>query len=581
MELADDFACGDQSYKEKQNTMYQYMKAFLIDIQSQRLISHAIFEGYNNLIEFGQKNGTKIPEIDFNSPQFDLLLKSIDKTNSSLEALKRAAKKLLTGETKRIETIYNLAIAFLRTFREVLGDSMLIDGQDNHWLSDEWIKKIASSAVAVYLTGWLETDTKSFQTKHYFASHGYKTMPKAQIRGYELSENEHSHSTSVAIDRALDVYWIHYSLARKQHKDEGTPYFSFPKLTQSEGRKLDLITLTWCDAYINGHLEILNYLYRNQYLMSRATDKRSGIPSGLETACNNYHQYILNIAKLTSIASPTVDQAKQFVSASMMLHKLEQANHFHLVGEIAGRISSGKILPQSFSDSVAEVFWKRTSCTDGLLFLPKWKQHIDLSKLPGKTLKQLMTEDASTVGDYHTYITGAWDEFRYDYYISNAYNNNEKEKAEKEAMLHSNRRMLSQDLLLLLFTLFPPEKQQPWTDSDFLDALVFYKTKYPIVATLSHVTFPHISAKGCEDRYGRDFYLCYEKIYMRWNLSNEFLLKDAREEYQKTETKHKQLKRAEVKRQKKVREQKRIEKLKKKEEKKRAKEMKNNGQDSW
>lgn len=577
MELADDFYSRNQIDQEKLNTVYQYMKVFLEDVQFQRFVSHKISEGYNNLLKFGQEQETKIPEIDFSSPRFALLLKSIDKSTSSLKTLKRATQKVLTEETNRIATIYNLAITFLRTFREVFGDSMLIDGQNANWLPNEWIKKIASSAVAVYLTGWLETDTKSFQTKHYFASHGYKTISRAKVRGYELNENEHSHSIAVAMDRALDVYWIHYSLNRKQHKDEGTPYFSFPKLTQSEGRKLDLITLTWCDAYINGHLEILNYLYRNQYLMSRAADKRSGVPVGLETACINYHQYILNIAKLTSFASPTVDQAKQFVAASMMLHKLEQANHFHLVGEIAGRISSGKISPQSFSDSVAEVFWKRTSCTDGLLFLPKWKQHIDLSKLPEKTLKQLMLEDASTVGDYHTYITGAWDEFRYDYYISNAYNNNEKEKAEKEAMLHSNRRMLSQDLLLLLFTLFPPEKQQPWTDSDFLDALVFYKTKYPIVETLRHVTFPRISAKGCEDRYGRDFYLCYEKIYMRWNLSNEFLLKDAREEYQKTETKHKQLKRAEVKRQEIVREQKRIEKEKKKEEKKRAKEMKKNG----
>lgn len=577
MELADDFYGRNQIYQEKLNTVYQYMKAFLEDVQFQRFMSQKISEGYNNLLEFSQKKGAKIPEIDFSSPQFDLLLKSIDKSTSSLKTLKRATQKVLTEETNRIATIYNLAITFLWTFREVFGDSMLIDSQNVHWLSDQWIKQIASSMVAVYLAGWLETDTQSFQTKHYFASHGYKAMSRAKVRGYELNENEYSHSTAVAMDRALDVYWIHYSLNRKQHKDEGTPYFSFPKLTQSEGRKLDLITLTWCDAYINGHLEILNYLYRNQYLMSRAADKRSGVPVGLETACINYHQYILNIAKLTSFASPTVDQAKQFVAASMMLHKLEQANHFHLVGEIAGRISSGKISPQSFSDSVAEVFWKRTSCTNSLLFLPKWQQHIDLSKLPEKTIKQLMTEDASTVGDYHTYLTVAWDEFLYDYYISNTYSNNEKEKAEKGAMLHSNRRMLSQDLLLLLFTIFPPEKQKPWSDSDFLDAMDFYQTKYPIVGTLQQVTFPHISTKKCDDHYGTDFYSWYEKIYMSWNLSKAFLLKDAREEYQKAETKHKQLKRAEVKRQKIVREQKKIEKEKKKEEKKRAKEMKENG----
>ena len=438
-----------------------------------------------------------------------------------------------------ITQIRDICLCFLRSYRTEKNRIITIYQQTYDCFDDATLVRIANLATAIYLEEWLRRDNLSHQSIENFAAQPY--IPKKRSRNGQYSKTDSSYLASLR--RAYRKYVPLYELRKWQQTKESAKPSVLPYNRKSNGRKIDLTTLAWCDAYSNGALDILKYLFDRKSIMNRKGDIGSKANERLIAACKSYHNYIISLKALdTSIE----ENARKFVASSMMLRKLEQAYRFGMNANIAHQHCKGQIDIENYQPNAANIFLGRIVFNGDSLLAPNWTRP-DGVGIEGNEIiwpkRDCVTKHAemgaSKKAKRYTYIDEPYDVIENSYYIDNIYPASDYTQSAVEARLHGIRRTLLQDLILFLNVFYPPAHQRAWKPADFFEAVEFYRSAYPVVGTLSQTSFPSINetqptGDPIDIYYVNRFYKLFRDVYTTQDYDTSYLRK-AREELKKQE----------------------------------------------
>lgn len=365
---------------------------------------------------------------------------------------------------------------------------------------------LENALTAAYLGEWLAGDCDNRQTIHGFVMYPYK---KENLYSHDVRK-EPKEKDLRKMYRKNDTLKIYHALREYQQTLENTPITEKSKdSASSKAGQIDLIALTFLKGYFDGNLQIMDFLFERQYLMSTGQDTQKGKERGLSNACRKYQEFVQKTHDLSTGDDAPVEHNRQYVASSLLLYELEQSYQFHLNGRIAQRICEGDIEQNLYNQDLSTLIRGRYADNDICLFLPKYAQE-------GFTYENLKP-----------------DVLNFDDYIDCMYCKGTGNEPLINTGLHALKRIMAADARILLLTLFPPEKQHTWSDRDFADAANFFRTDYPITNEFLKIAFPEIP----EGRISKNhkncylFYYYYREIYVNLEKEDNYLLKEGREKW--------------------------------------------------
>jgi hypothetical protein len=282
---------------------------------------------------------------------------------------------------------------------------------------------------------------------------------------------------------------------------------------------------------MNGGLDILDYLYTRAYVMTRAEDIRNKRDDGLSAACQNYQSYIAQIHQIQTHAQAPVENHRRFVASSMMLHKIERAYGFHMQGRIAERRCAKTIDPHKYSPGNANLVLGRFAGAYNYLFQPSWTAN----KNPIELIEKLHGRTGIEKEDEYIFANERLDVLDNDFFINHMFCVDGEEQSHAECELHWQRRCLVYDLIVFLFTLYPPTEQHSWKEEDFSKASVFYRYYYPVTEEFLKVNFPSAQKRGLV--IDEEFYSIFRYPYAERSRSVYGTLAEGRKQFGEIKTK--------------------------------------------
>lgn len=428
--------------------------------------------------------------------------------NSFFDDTRRDFIQLFQGKTLDVWMIQDVALTFLKSLRRNNVGYLNVGSETYNWIDEEAIIHLANLATAMYLEAWLAHDQKNYQTPNGFSDHPYEKEDLYK-RGMYSSASVGKRS---AIRRAFERYKTFDELQKWQANMERNPPVFTSNTDDDYKKPVDLITLAWCEAFQEGGLEILKYLFERKNMMTRAEDTRREKEIGLADACQAYQQYISKIDKIKTDKNAPVANHRRFVASSMMLHKMERAYHFHMAGRIAERIynSDKPIDPEKRSKNAAEAILGRFAGTVDYLFVPSWAAGEDFNTRLKKWKTKFHLQKRGKRP--YVYANECLDVLSVDFYIDIMYCVGGEKASDIDRAIHLLRRVLTQDLIFFISSLYPPSEQHTWSENDFYNAALFYREHYPVTNELLKVAFP--SLKERSDSKDVDFYSFFRNQYI-------------------------------------------------------------------
>lgn len=382
---------------------------------------------------------------------------------------------------------------------------------------------LENALTAAYLGEWLAGDCDNRQTIHGFVVDLYK-KENLDKRG------EHAEALDTNLRqmyRKNDTLKKHDVLREYQHKLENTPIAEKSKGGSSSNTEIDLIALTWLLGYLDGGLEIIDFLFDRQLLMSTAKDAQTNKERRLSSVCRQYQQFVEKTDGIPTGADAPVENNRQYVASSLLLYQLEQSYQFHLNGRIAQRICDGSIDPSQYRPNFASLVLNRYADNSVNLFLPKYTQE-----------GFLKVDSKLDVLHFDTYIDCMYlgeKEDTLPLEVREAKENTLPLEVREAIEL----RIILDDAKTLLYALFPPHAQHSWSDSDFCNAAAFFRCDYPITKEFLKIQFPEIPkgrvSKNQENCYL--FYRYYRGKYLEMDAKEDSPLSIGREEWKRLKKK--------------------------------------------
>lgn len=394
--------------------------------------------------------------------------------------------------------------------------------EESQHLNDSLLP-LENALTAAYLGEWLAGDCDNRQTIHGFAMDPYK---KENL--YKRAVHKEPTEKSLRrMYRKNDTLKMHDALREYQHKLENTPIAEKSKGGGSSNTEIDLIALTWLLGYLDGGLEIIDFLFDRQLLMSTAKDAQTNKERRLSSVCRQYQQFVEKTDALLTGADAPVENNRQYVASSLLLYQLEQSYQFHLNGRIAQRICDGSIDPSQYRPNFASLVLNRYADNSVNLFLPKYTQE-----------GFLKVDSKLDVLHFDTYIDCMYlgeKEDTLPLEVSEAKENTLPLEVREAIEL----RIILDDAKTLLYALFPPHAQHSWSDSDFCNAAAFFRCDYPITKEFLKIQFPEIPkgrvSKNQENCYL--FYRYYRGKYLEMDAKEDSPLSIGREEWKRLKKK--------------------------------------------
>lgn len=369
-------------------------------------------------------------------------------SRSLTEETRNDLNKLFCGQAFDLWRIREVALIFLKSVKNTNMCFLQVGSKVYDWLNDDHIILLANLVTAIYLETWLIEDEGTYQTPYGFLAHPYRAEDKLQKgKAARITDGENS-----KIQRAFKRYSTHVELRKWQIANEKTSPIIERIPSRKYGKPVDLIALAWCDAYINGGLDIIDYLFERNFVMTRAEDLRNKNDYGLSIACKNYQAYINQIDQLNTGDHAPVENNRRFVASSMMLHRIERVYGFHMQGRIAERRCQKSIDPRKYCVRNAALISGRYEDFHNSLFLPSWtagKSLLDLIDILKKqSTRKEQTENKYVLEDARIEVLDI------DFFINLMFCVEGDEQSNAECELHWQRRHLTRDLMIFLFTLF-------------------------------------------------------------------------------------------------------------------------------
>ena len=440
------------------------------------------------------------------------------------------AKELIEGAKKDFHAFYGekvicsgmicaAAKTFLNAFKAAYGSSVRIGANQYDWLRDNDIDMIAILATAMYLENWLSRDKENYQTPYGFVAHPYQVENRHEKKTWATpAQGEISR-----IERAYEQYAAFFEIRQNQAKEENARINTLPQYERKgDGRPVDLIVLAWCEAWVEGKLDLLDYLFYKKTVMELAEDRRSKKAVGLAEICSNYQDYIQSINNIDVGEKAPLCNIRKYVAASMMLHKLERTYRFHLYAKIANSVCQGELNLDKFNFFTWISFFGRYEASDDRLFMPAWAAN-------AKTLKYTGLPEGTIEECGGTYVLSdeSRDILNTEFYVRHMFEMDGEEQSYIEAELNILRRKLMLDLYIFLDFLYPLREQMSWNEEMFRDVVLFYRYSYSVAAELSQIVFPKYTTGN--EKETNEFYRQFKSVYQKLEEVKDFPLAKGRE----------------------------------------------------
>lgn len=355
-----------------------------------------------------------------------------------------------------IQNIRLFAEVFLEVYREALEKS----NQESTlpWLTDEDIKYLTRVAISTYLERWLEADRHSKRTINAFSKvrYGDKSTITQQYIAEDSNKRERLYHAYTKFDELFELR--HTQAERDREVKAVAPYKRGGKT------KLDLITLSWCDAWSEDQLAILNLWLFRKHFKNRKSERDANKNGTTHKYLLNYYDLLDNIENLYTHSEAFSPRKVEYVSKCILIQKIERAYHLQLIADSVGYCQRHGLRYADFNEPILDAYFGRYSGLDSVLF--------ESSKSVDSEGNRKNIRSSAPMGVLN-----------YTQILELAVKTHDPKQVEIEVARELRRRYALADLLTLLYAVFPFERQHAWGAADYNAAAEFYHTEYPIVST--------------------------------------------------------------------------------------------------
>lgn len=346
-------------------------------------------------------------------------------------------------------------------------------------LYEDTENSIVNLTALVFLEEWLENDQNATQTVHSFCYYPYTL--KSELKGIKGSiPTDEDEAAIKALRKAESVFKSMSELRTEQAEKEGIKEPVIADMT-SKGRFYSFIDLQFMKLYATPaeecrQLEIFDLFARRKDLMMLTTKSKNpydflkstylayydvfrkisemgdDVEKVYEDACKNDSKTASD--KTIEIAGKKV---REYVVATMQIHKFEMAFHFHLIALLAKWTVDHQLSDMDLYDYL--------DCLFVLCNRYKYPLVID-------------DEDSAEMIDL------PWDILCCEAAIPLLSSEDEKSADASFEYFVEYRRLLSASIASMN-AMFPPKEMPPWTDQAFIEAYLFIRNAYPIAEKIS------------------------------------------------------------------------------------------------
>jgi hypothetical protein len=364
------------------------------------------------------------------------------------------------------------------------------------------INSIVNLTALVFLEEWLENDQNATQTVHSFYYYPYTL--KSELKGIKGSIPTDEDEAGIKVLRkAESVFKSMSELRTEQAEKEGIKEPAIADMT-SKGRFYSFIDLRFMELYKTlaeecRQIEIFDLFARRKELMMLTTKSKNpydflkstylayydifrkisevgdDVEKVYEDACRNDSKTAID--KTIEIAG---EKAREYVVATMQIHKFEMAFRFHLIALLAKWTVDHQLSDMDLYDYL-----------DCLFVLCNRYEY------------PLVIDDE----DLAEMIDLPWDILFCEAAIPLLSSEDEKSAEASFEYCVEYRRLLSASIASMN-AMFPPKEMPSWTDRAFIEAHSFIRDAYPIAEKISEYTPSQLD----DEKYYRRIVEIYQYI---------------------------------------------------------------------
>lgn len=369
-------------------------------------------------------------------------------------------------------------------------------------LNEDTKNSIVNLTALVFLEEWLENDQNATQTVHSFCYHPYTLKSELKdIKGNIPTDEDEA--AIKALRKAESVFKSMSELRTEQAKEEGIKEPAIADMT-SKGRFYSFIDLRFMELYKTlaeecRQIEIFDLFARRKELMMLTSKSKNpydflkstylayydifrkisemgdDVEKVYEDACRNDSKTAID--KTIEIAG---EKAREYVVATMQIHKFEMAFRFHLIALLAKWAVDHQLSDMDLYDYL-----------DCLFVLCNRYEY------------PLVIDDE----DLAEMIDLPWDILFCEAAIPLLSSEDEKSAEASFEYCVEYRRLLSASIASMN-AMFPPKEMPSWTDRAFIEAHSFIRDAYPIAEKISEYTPSQLD----DEKYYRRIVEIYQYI---------------------------------------------------------------------
>lgn len=313
-------------------------------------------------------------------------------------------------------------------------------------------------AISTYLERWLEADRHAKRTINAFSKfrYGDKSTITQQYIAEDSNKRERLYHAYTKFDELFEL--------RQAQAERDREVKAVAPYKRGGKTKLDLITLSWCDAWSEDQLAILELWLFQKHFRNRKSERDTQQNEKLYGCLRAYYSFLEKTEKLFAHSNDYSPRNAEYVAKCMLIQKIERAYHLQLVADSVGYCQRHGLRYADFNEPILDAYFGRYSGLDGVLF--------ESSKSVDSEGNRKNIRSSAPMGVLN-----------YTQILELATKTHEPKQAEQEVVRELRRRYALSDLLTLLYAVFPFERQHAWGAADYNAAAEFYHTEYPIVST--------------------------------------------------------------------------------------------------
>lgn len=396
-----------------------------------------------------------------------------------------------------LRSVLLLSEVFLKEYREAINRAYCL--KNFEWMNDEDLDYLVKVSTSIYLEQWLKKDRSSRKTIYDFAKYEYKS--KKDCKQVVVGEDRNKlNNLYRAYDKYSELFVMRQVQAKAAHESvSATPY------RRNNKTLLDLVTLSWCNAWANGYLKLLDFWLFRKHFLNRKSRRDTNQNEKLHEVLGSYNELLSKTKEVRTQAEKDPDKYIEYVANCVLIQKIERVYRFGLIAELAKYCQSFELELSDFDTPVLAAYFGRFSEIDGLLFTS-----INVFDAEGKR-EYIRSNDPLGLLNYRKII-------------ATVAHTHKVEEIYAEACKEMMRRCALIDLLTLMYTIFPFDKQHSWKAEDYKVAADFYCEDYPIMSCYDSKSSdssskidmrPDVYAVSIDEREkAHQFYDLFHECYM-------------------------------------------------------------------